>query len=313
MAVGEKIETMDVPFPALTSAQRLHLDINGYVVVPNTLTGDECGVLIEALQKLKRDLAAAGNPLSWNHEPETKVRGAGVSGDNPDHHMFMRDIEQADPALTAYITHPRMVGMAAEIIGGEVRMVEANAHINSRGPGWETANKATAKYDFHRGIDVPYGSFTRNGLYHSSFVKTLTNLTELGPDDGGTVVIAGSHKIDLPPEDLIACAYADRSMIHQVIAPAGSTLLFVEPLIHATGLLTSTRERVVVITGYGPAQFPYWGDGELSADFTAQIPANQELLWHGRKNWDRRAKERPNLMTPPDERPFDLGVWNERA
>jgi hypothetical protein len=102
-------------------------------------------------------------------------------------------------------------------------------------------------------------------------------------------------------------------MIHQVIAPAGSTLLFVEPLIHATGLLTSTRERVIVITGYGPAQFPYWGDGELSEDFKAQVPANQELIWHGRKTWDRRAKERPNLMTPPDERPFDLGVWNERA
>ena len=27
------------------------------------------------------------------------------------------------------------------------------------------------------------------GLLHSSFVKTLTNLTDLGPEDGGTVVI----------------------------------------------------------------------------------------------------------------------------
>ena len=29
------------PFPALTPAQRYHLDVYGYVVVENTLTGDE--------------------------------------------------------------------------------------------------------------------------------------------------------------------------------------------------------------------------------------------------------------------------------
>jgi hypothetical protein len=46
------------------------------------------------------------------------------------------------------------------------------------------------------------------------------------------------------------------------IAPAGSTLLFAEPLIHATGQIRSERERVIIIYGYGPSHFPYWGDGE---------------------------------------------------
>ena len=63
-------------------------------------------------------------------------------------------------------------------------------------------------------------------LIHCNFVKTLTNLTELGPEDGGTVVIAGSHRMPLPPADLIALAEADPSLVHQIIAPAGSTLLF---------------------------------------------------------------------------------------
>jgi ectoine hydroxylase-related dioxygenase (phytanoyl-CoA dioxygenase family) len=305
-------EKMDVPFPALTPAQRLHLDIYGYTVIPNTLTADECGLLIEALQQLKRDLLAAGKPVSWSHDQSTKVRGAGFSESDRVHHHFMRDIEQAAPAFTAYITHPRMVGLAAEIIGGEVRMVESNAHINSRPADWESQDAATHEYGFHRGIDVPYGSYTRHSLYHCSFVKTLTNLTELGPDDGGTVVIAGSHKIDLPAEQLIKCAYQDRSMIHQVIAPAGSTLLFVEPLIHATGRLTSEHERIIIITGYAPAQFPYWGDGELTEEFVAAIPPNQHLLFHGRQNWNRRVKERTDIMEPADPRSFELGVWNQR-
>ena len=44
------------------------------------------------------------------------------------------------------------------------------------------------KYGFHRGINPAY-AHTSNGLYHFSFVKALTNLTDLGPDDGGTTVI----------------------------------------------------------------------------------------------------------------------------
>jgi hypothetical protein len=170
----------------------------------------------------------------------------------------------------------------------------------------------THTFSFQRATDVPFGSHTRNGLYHRNFVKILTNLTDLGPEDGGTVVVAGSHKVDLPPKQIIECAYEDHSLIHQVVAPAGSTLLFVEPLIHATGHLTSTRERVIIITGYGPAQFPYWGDGELTEDFKKQIPPNQNLLFQGRQNWDRRVKEREDLMTPADPRRFELGIWNQR-
>ncbi len=40
------VEKMDVPFLALTPAQRLHLDFCGYVVVEDVLTADECGALI---------------------------------------------------------------------------------------------------------------------------------------------------------------------------------------------------------------------------------------------------------------------------
>jgi len=49
---GAAPDRFERPFPALTSAQRLYLEINGYVVVPGVLSGDECGQLNEALQKL---------------------------------------------------------------------------------------------------------------------------------------------------------------------------------------------------------------------------------------------------------------------
>jgi ectoine hydroxylase-related dioxygenase (phytanoyl-CoA dioxygenase family) len=304
------LPAMDVPFPALNSQQRLHFDIYGYVVIPEVLTPVECQALIDVLQKLKTDLLAAGEPISFSADSAAKVRGSGVARPDNSNHIFMRDIEQAHPLIASYISHPRLLGMAAEIVGGEIRLVESNALINSRLPDWDETEEST--FSFHRGTDVPYGSHTRNGLYHSNFVKTLTNLTDLDSDDGGTVVIAGSHKIDISPDELIACAYEDRSMIHQVNAPAGSTLLFAEPLIHATGQIRSERERVIIINGYGPSHFPYWGDGKWSNEFLESIPDNQKILFHGRQNWNRQVKERPSLLAKADDRTFRLGDWRQR-
>ena len=222
----------------------------------------------------------------------------------------MATIREADPVIAAYAAHPRLVGMAEEVIGGEARMVELNAHINSRNP--DDKFEANPKFDLHLGMDVPYGTHLKNGLFHCSFVKTLTNLTELGPDDGGTVVIAGSHKLDIPHDDMIACAYADRSLIHQVIAPAGSTLLFAETLMHATGRIRSDRERAIIVCGYGTRQFPYWDGGDLSPEFKAQIPEHLQTLFYGKAHWTRAPKYR-TLAEPVDPRKFTLAdAWHPK-
>ena len=291
------------PFPALTPAQRYHFEVFGYVVVPGVLSPDECETIKSALQRLKRDLRA--RPKGYQPAPSEPY----FLIDKP-HHVFMATIREADPVIAAYATHPRLVGMAEEVIGGEARMVELNAHSNSRNP--DDKFEPNPKFDLHLGMDVPYGTHTKQGLFHCSFVKTLTNLTELGPDDGGTVVIAGSHKLDLPHEDMIACAYADRSLIHQVIAPAGSTLLFAETLMHATGRIKSDRERAIIVCGYGTRQFPYWDGGDLSPEFKAQIPAHMETLFFGKAHWTREPKYR-TLAQPVDPRKFTLAdAWKPK-
>ncbi len=296
--------SFDRPFPALTPAQRYHLDVFGYVVVKNTLTDDEVEKLKESLYRLRAELAQLQDPTAEG----PRVRSAYLQI-NKAHHRYMAHIIEADPAITAYATHPRLVSMAEELIGGEARIVEMNAHINSRNP--EEDLSSPPRYGFHRGTDIPFGTHTQNGLFHCNFVKTLTNLTDLGPDNGGTVVVAGSHKIDAPTEEVVAAACEDRSLIHQVVAPAGSTLLFSETLIHATGQIRSDRERVIIITGYGSTLFPYWDDGTLSAAFKKQIPAQLQTLFHGKAHWTRGPRYR-KLGDPADERPSRMGEWADR-
>lgn len=264
------------PFPALTPAQRYHFDVYGYVVIERTLTDDETARTLDALQRLKREFVASGDPTG------VTIRGCRVSGYMP-HTIHFAHVIETDPAVLDYVTNPRLVAMAEEVVGGIVRLSESEAIINSRDPNG--ASDPEPAYAFQFGTRPPYGTYSGNGLFDSNFVKTLTNLTELGPDDGGTVVIAGSHKIPLPLDDIVACAYEDRSLIHQVIAPAGSTVLFSESLIHATGQIRSNRERAVIITGYTPPMFKADTGQEPSAEFLAAQPQHVQDYLVGSQQW----------------------------
>ena len=272
------------PFPALTPAQRYHLDVYGYVVVENVLSEGETGRLLEAMQRLKRDLLASDDPAS------ARVRNCCLSAYKP-HHLHFAHILEADPALFDYLTHPRLVGMAEELVGGDVRLEESEAVINTRAP--DTDVSAPPRYGFHVGTWPDVGTYTSNDLYHCTFVKTLTNLTELGPDDGGTVCIAGSHKVGGPRETIIEAAQADPSLIHQVIAPAGSTLLFYESLIHAAGIIRSDRDRLLILGGYMPTMFQAWMGYEPDPDFVQTLPDEHRQLLTGEQkfHWPRQPRQ----------------------
>jgi hypothetical protein len=290
-------EKFERPLPVLTPEQRFYLDAFGYVVIPNTLTSDEVGTLREALQKLKRDLQAL-------NDPNARIRGARLRQGGA-HRSYLTCLVEADPAITAYCTHPRLLGMSEELIGGEARIVEVGGIINSRDPN---TYKERPDYGLHRGTDIKFGSHIQNGLYHCNFVKTLTNLTDLGPEDGGTVVIPGSHKIDVSDKTSMECAYRDPKLIHQVVAPAGSTLLFSETLIHGTGQIRSEKERMILICGYASRLFPFWDDYPMSADFLQRIPARIKPLFTGTAHWTRNPKYR-TLEDPADTKTYSNIPW----
>lgn len=277
------------PFPALTPAQRYHLDVFGYVIVPDVLSPDEVDQTKDALYRLRDELQ--------RREADDNLRGAFLMINQP-HHAYMGAIVQADPVLMRYAAHPKVVGMAEELIGGRSHLVEANAHINTRAPSWPTTDDGAPKYGFHRGLAAGEGTHTRNGLYHASFVKVLTNLTDLGPDDGGTVVVAGSHKVEAEDSAIIEAAYADRSLIHQVVAPAGSALLFTEALIHATGRITSDTERAIIIAGYTTAMFPWklmdshQPGFEMDPAFFETVPEQARYLFESKGYIQRKARHR---------------------
>ncbi|MDA0711855.1 MAG: phytanoyl-CoA dioxygenase family protein [bacterium] len=266
------------PFPALTPAQRLHIEIYGYVIIENVLTPGEVDTLKDTLYFIEADFRRTGE-LPGPHCFNTSTTEEFFRIDNLPH---------LAPCFFDYVTHPFIVGMAEEIIGGPARLQQSDAHI--RRPKQEKS----LRYGFHRGINPAY-SHTEKGLYHFSFIKALTNLTDLGPDDGGTTVIAGTHKVttDVPQDAIIAAALEDPSMIHQVEAPAGSTLLFYESLIHAAGIIKSDKDRLLILGGYMPTMFQAWNGYDPDPDFAKTLSDEHRALITGENKyrWPRNPRD----------------------
>lgn len=267
----------EAPFPALTPAQRLHLEVNGYVVVENVLSDDEVGQLLETTYAIERRYRETGELPGPNcHLSATR-----------DDYFRVDNLPHLAPCYYDYLTKPRLVGMVQEIVGGTVRLEQSDAHIRRPVPDEEQ------RYGFHRGIN-PGFAHTSQGLYHFTFVKTLTNLTDLGPDDGGTAVVAGTHKVsqEVEGEQIVEAAMADPRLIHQVEAPAGSTLLFFESLMHSSGIIRSDRDRVLIIGGYTPTMFQTWNGYDPDPDFAQSLPEQQRALITGeaKYGWQRRSR-----------------------
>ncbi len=275
--------TKTTPFPALTPAQRLHIEIYGYTIIENVLSPDEVEAITDTLYGMEDDFRRTGE-LPGPHCFNTSTTQNFFRIDNLPH---------LAPCFFDYITHPHIVGMAEEIIGGPARLQQSDAHI--RRPLPEDAER---RYGFHRGINPAYNHYEK-GLYHFSFIKALTNLTDLGPDDGGTTVIAGTHKVptDIPQDDIINAALADASMIHQVEAPAGSTLLFYESLIHAAGIIKSDKDRLLILGGYMPTMFQAWMGYDPDPDFVTTLSDEHRALITGEQkfHWPRHPRD---LGTP---------------
>lgn len=264
------------PAPALTSAQRLHLELYGYVVIEDMLTTAEIEQLRNDIYDIEHRFRAGDNLETLRPafldpalpQPQTQAN------------FRIHNLPHISASFFDYLTHPRIVGMAEELIGGPARLVRSDAHIRRPVPDPDD-NPLTAN-DFHR-LSRGMTATITNGLYHFPFVKALTNLTDWGPDDGAPSVIPGSHKLpdDLDKQAIGDAALLDPALVHQVQAPAGSTLIYVESLLHCIGTIRSGRDQVLLLGGYTPHMFAAWAGMEPAAELVQRLPQEYQQFFLG--------------------------------
>lgn len=262
----------------LPPEQRYHFEAFGFLVV-QVLDPALVSSMADACRKLKDDV------LTGRRLPKGVFAEQRPDGTPFETFLAVHDVHAYDSVFLAYLANERLVEIADELIGATPRLIGSTAFVNSR---LDSDDPPTvADYHFHRGIDPVSGTYTRNGLVQTSMLRGLTNLVDLGPHDGGTVVVRGSHKTDAPVDLIVKAAAGYDDLLYQYQAPAGTTLFFSESAVHGTGIVTSNQERLMVGGVYAPPMFEPWNRTYPRADDLAYCcsPRVRAIVdgvgWHG--------------------------------
>ncbi len=124
-----------------------------------------------------------------------------------------------------------------------------------------------------------------HGVFRCAQVNVLVALSDIGPGDGGTLIIPGSHKANLPHPEAEHFRQSQMDDMVGVVAPTlrkGDALVFCDAVSHGAASRTNTEgERRTVIYRYGPT----WGTTRNGYRYS------QELL-------DRLTPERRAILQP---------------
>ena len=256
-------------------------DLNGYLIIDNAI---DAGLLA--------DLNAAFDAF-----PEIGFRDWWGDVQRLDNNaragMELQNIVHAGKPFEALIDHPSWVGRMRRYCGEDQTWI----------PGlfidecFATIRRTGGFFPMHSGgheraIRNQYGY--ADGRWQCGQVNILVALTDIGPGDGGTRVIPGSHKGNIA-HPVFAESYSDRATKDdevveaaiEVHLKAGSALLFSDAISHGATRRTKPGERRAVIYRYGPG----WGNTRYGYRYS------QDLL--DRVTPDQRAILQPVLPRVP--------------
>jgi hypothetical protein len=237
-------------------------DLRGFLVLRGALDADEVRQLNEAYDRFPSMSNGAwlGNAQRRDY---TKDTGFEL------HNM----LDCGDPAFDVLIDHPSWIDYARHYAGEEGTYVEGL----SIDENIATIRHAGGHHPVHSGgfnspIRIQYDY--RHGRFRCGQLNVLIALTDIGPGDGATMVVPGSHKSNLPHPLAGDYARGDRMDALpgavEVHAKAGDALMFVDALMHGGSSRTTVNgERRVIILRYGPSwvrsRFGYtWSPALLS-------------------------------------------------
>lgn len=238
-------------------------DLRGYLLLPGAVDADmveRLNAAIDAIPPLE--------PRAWygNVHRQDHYANRGVN---------LQNIVEGGAPFEALIDHPSWIGHARRYIGDEGLFID-ECFVNLRGPG-ECINIHSGGHA--RSIRTQFRY--HDGRFHCGQINLLLALTDIGPGDGATVVIPGSHKsnlvhpaLDRPYSEVVKEAPVDIEGAIEVYLNAGDAILFVDALCHGGAARVNPGERRILVYRYGPrwgnTRFGYQPSPELLERLTAE-------------------------------------------
>jgi len=264
---------------SVSPLERYLFDLQGFLHLENALSAEEVAALNRRL-----DAIPVMEKGAWHGAVHAHSFG-GKDGTN------LQQIYEGGPEFEALIDHPSWIGRIKHFVGdqpgnfdllhGPVFIDEAFANL--RGPGEAIGLHSGG----HKPVKRTQYRF-HNGEFACSQVNILMALTDIGPGDGATMLIPGSHKANLEHPQLRDHQIRPGEMTsvdgvtgaREVHMKAGDALLFVDGIMHGSAQRTNPGQRRIIVYRYGPSwgffRHPYRPSRELLARLT---PERRAIVW----------------------------------
>lgn len=253
-------------------------DLRGYLLLENVLEPD----LLNALHTAFDNFPSLESGEWWgNAQRRDYTKDTGFE---------LHNCVEAGEPFERLIDHPGWINHVRRYCGEEKSYVQGlfideciasirltGGHHPAHSGGFQGALRGAYNY--------------KHGVFRCGQCNILLALTDIGPDDGPTMVVPGSHKANFPHPLVGDYGKGDRMDTLPGAVPAlmkkGDALLFVDGLMHGGSSRTNTGERRVIIYRYGVS----WAMTRYGYEYS------QALL-------DRLTPERRKILQPiPPRRP----------
>ncbi len=225
-------------------------DLKGFLHLEGALSADEVKDLNACLDEIPPLM-----PGEWHGYVQGHSYGDVTSGVN------YQQIYEAGKPFENLIDHPSWFEMVKYFVGGEGTFdyhhgplfIDEN-FANFRAPGEAIGLHSGGFPPIQRNQFRYHG-----GRFMCGQVNVLMALTDIGPGDGGTMLIPGSHKSNFKhPELEKARMGKDRSVdgvtaAVEVYMKAGDALLFVDGISHGSAMRKNEGLRRIAVYRYGPS------------------------------------------------------------
>lgn len=230
-------------------------DLRGYLIVRKALSDDQLARLNAAYDAFPMDLA----PWDWWGNVQRSDDGDSAKG------YELENIVEGGDIFEEMIDHPAWINHMYHWCGEEDSYV-AGLFIDET---FASIRRSGGFFGIHSGgyRGAIRGQYHyNNGVFRCGQVNALMALTDIGPGDGGTMVIPGSHKANFAhpqvagadgsgTRDRVQSPMDDIEGAVEVHLDAGDVLLFCDGIAHGGSARTTEGERRVLIYRYGPS----WG------------------------------------------------------
>lgn len=267
---------------SVTEMDRYLFDLNGYLILKNALSTDEVDAMNATYDQVQDYSGTMDDKTGW-------FGNVRINNSGRQEGLGMQQLYEAGPVWEGLIDHPSWFEKIKHFVGtddpenfdghhGPAFIDECFGTI--RGPG--------GAQRLHSGGHV--GTIRTQfryhaGKFHCGQVNVLMAMTDIGPGDGATMVVPGSHKSNLAHPQTVALEKRSEALAMDEVEGAiechlkkGDALLFVDAIAHGSARRTNEGFRRVCVYRYGPS----WGYFRLpvrpSAELLERLPEQRRKI-----------------------------------